>query len=177
MRFLILLALLVGGPVFAQEPFVLAAAVSSEVAVSPTVEVSPTVDVTLAAAVSPAVAASPADAITTTVPTTDAAAGVVVGQMLNAAKSGHWTVFGGLLLLLLMWGFNRMGLAAKVGSKAVPWITLGTGALLATAVGLIHGVALFDAVKLGVLEGLIAVGLWEAVFKHLKLKPPIPPAA
>ena len=122
-------------------------------------------------------AVTDATAPTSTVPTSDEAAGTVVGQMVDAAKNGHWTVFGGLLLLLIIWLFNRMGLAAKVGSKAVPWVTLGTGAVLATAVGLVHGVALFEAVKLGVLEGLVAVGLWEALFKHVSPKAPKAPAA
>lgn len=186
MRFLTLvLALLLCGTAYAQVPsapdaaapidviapvdVAEAASADAPAAEAPTAvaaAVAPTADVTLAVAV------SPADAATTTVPTTDADAGVVVGQMMDAAKNGHWTVSGGLLLLLLMWLFNRMGLAAKVGSKAVPWITLATGAVLATAVGLIHGVAVLDAVKLGVMEGLVAVGLWEAVFKHIKFKPP-----
>jgi len=172
MRFVTLvLALLLCGTAYAQEPSAPDAVASVDVAAPASVAaptaVSPTTDVTLAVAV------SPADAVTTTVPTTDAGAGVVVGQMMDAAKNGHWAVFGGLLLLLLMWAFNRMGLAAKVGSKAVPWVTLGVGAVLATAVGLIHGAAILDAIKLGVMSGLMAVGLWEAVFKHFQPKPPV----
>jgi len=101
------------------------------------------------------------------VPETDEEAGALISQLLDAANNGHWTVFGGLLILLLVFFFNRLGLAAKIGTKWVPWVTLGTGAAVGVAVGLVDGAALGDAFKLGLLEGGLAIALWELVVKHV----------
>lgn len=100
------------------------------------------------------------------IPSTDAEAGSVIGMLLNAAQNGHWTVFGGLLVLLLIWGLNKFGLKDKVGSKLVPWVTLGVSSAGAIAVGLAQGAPLVDSLKLGLLDGGIAIALWELVAKH-----------
>ena len=100
------------------------------------------------------------------VPETDEEAGAMIGQLLNAAKSGHWLMFAGLMLLILMWAFNKMGLASRIGRKYVPWVTLGVGAIGAIAVALATGGGLLDALKLGLLEGGVAIALWELVFKR-----------
>jgi hypothetical protein len=101
----------------------------------------------------------------------------MVGQLLDAAKVSQWNVVGGFLILLLIWLFNRLGLAAKIGGKYIPWVAVGTGALVAIAVGLTQGVPVGDALKLGLFDGALAVALWELIVKHfLKASPP-PPAA
>lgn len=104
--------------------------------------------------------------VDTKVPETDADAGVLIGKLLDAATNGHWTIFAGLLLLLLMWFFNRMGLASKVGRDYVPWVTVGVGAVGFVAIGLATGANVLDALKAGLLEGGVAIALWELVFKR-----------
>jgi len=100
------------------------------------------------------------------VPTTDEEAGVMVGQLLDAAQNGHWLIVAGLLLLILMWVFNKLGLASRVGRQYVPWLTLGTGVIISIAVALAGGGGVLDAVKLGLLEGGVAIALWELIFKR-----------
>jgi len=114
------------------------------------------------------------------VPETDAEAGEIIGMLLDAATNGHWTVFAGLLILLLVWVFNRFGLAAKIGRKYIPWVTLGIATLVAVAVALASGGDLLNAIKLGILEGGLAIALWELLFKRLTSKktdgtPRVPP--
>lgn len=104
------------------------------------------------------------------VPETDEAAGKLIGDLLDAAQNGHWTVFGGALMLLMVWFFNRLGLAAKIGRKYVPWVTVGISTLVAVGVGLAEGAAIIDSVKLGLLEGGIAIALWELVVKQISAK-------
>lgn len=100
------------------------------------------------------------------VPTTDKEAGALVSLLLDSAENGQWTVFAGLLLLLLMWLFNRLGLASKVGRDYVPWVTMGVSAAGFIAIALVEGSSVNDALKLGLLEGGIAIALWELVFKR-----------
>lgn len=104
------------------------------------------------------------------VPETDAEAGSLIGMLLDAAQHGHWTAFTGLLLLLLVWFFNRLGLAAKIGTKFVPWVTLGISTLVMVAVSLATETPLLDALKAGLLEGGIAIALWELIMKHITNK-------
>lgn len=104
------------------------------------------------------------------VPETPQEVGTVIGLLLDASKGGHWTIFVGLLLLLIVWGMNQFGLAERVGRKAVPWVTLGIAAVGAVGVGLAEGVAVLDALKLAAIEGGIAIMLWEALFKHFTAK-------
>ena len=100
----------------------------------------------------------------------DSEVGAIIVQMVDAAKAGHWSVFGGFLVLLLIWLFNRMGLKEKIGSKAVPWVSLGVGALLSVALGLSQGAPILDSLKLGLLEGGVAIALWELVAQHFLKK-------
>lgn len=104
------------------------------------------------------------------VPVTDAEAGSLIGMLLDAAQHGHWTVFAGLLVLLLVWFFNRLGLAAKIGTKFVPWVTLGISTLVMVGISLATETPLLDALKAGLLEGGIAIALWELIMKHVTNK-------
>lgn len=100
------------------------------------------------------------------VPESPEEVGTVISLLIDTAKAGHWQVFAGLLVLLLVYFFNRLGLATKIGKKWVPWVSLGIGTLVAVAAGLAEGTSLLNAVKLGLLEGGIAIALWELVVKH-----------
>lgn len=99
------------------------------------------------------------------VPETNADAGALVSRLLNAADNGHWTVVAGLILLLLMWAFNKFGLAKKIGRKYVPWVTVAIGVAGSVGIALAQGSPIMDAVKLGIIEGGLAIALWELMFK------------
>ncbi len=166
---LLALSLLVSAPVQADEPTPDAGAAS--VVTETPAPVAPDVVETATAPEVTKTPAEPAEPVTpavadTKVPETDAEAGTMFGMLLDAATHGHWTVFGGLLLLLLMWFFNRMGLASKVGRQYVPWMTVGVGAVGFAAIGLATGANVFDALRAGLLEGGVAIALWELIFKR-----------
>lgn len=141
---------------------------TSTVAPVPSVPTSTAAPAPVTDTVAPAAPATPSAPVA--VPTTDQEAGGILGQMIDASKNGHWNVAAGLLVLLLVWLFNRLGLAAKVGSKFVPWVALVLGAITAVAVGLAQGVPLAGAVQAGLLNGALAVALWELVAKHFLKK-------
>ncbi len=119
-----------------------------------------------AAAAAPA-AAVPADL---DVPVTNEEAGEILALLLDAGQNGHWTALAGLLILLLVWVFNKLGLQDKIGPKATPWVALGTGVVVAIAISLAQGGELTDALKVGLLDGAVAVALWELIAKHLLTK-------
>jgi hypothetical protein len=185
MRYLsmVLLALYLSasGPAFAESPDAGATPAADTVsAPAPDVVAGPVVVETApeatAPAATPAPAAEPSKDVTPPgvedpkVPETNEEVGSLISDLLNAAQNGHWTVFAGLLILLLVWFFNKLGLAAKIGRTYVPWVTLGISTLVAVAIGLSSGAAILDAIKLGVLEGGVAIALWELLFKHLTSK-------
>jgi len=140
--------------------------------VAPGATVMPPAPLAPAVSAAPAVVAPVAPAVEepvaegVKVPETDAEAGEMIGLLLDAAQNGHWTIFGGLMLLLIIWQFNRMGLAARIGRDYVPWATVVVGAAAGIGVGLATGSPVGEAFKLGVLEGGIAISLWELIFKR-----------
>lgn len=179
MRYLIYLMLalfLMGSPAFAQDTAPDAGAKAADVTVTSDTKAKPEVEPDGKAGVVPpaeVTAGSPASEDPTPtvtgvdkVPETPEEVGTVINMLLDAAQNGHWTVFVGLLLLLLVWGFNKLGLAAKIGSKWVPWVTVGIGAVVSVSVGLATGAGVLDSLKLGLLEGGIAIALWELLVKH-----------
>ncbi len=103
-------------------------------------------------------------------PESNEEAGELLGMLLDAGTNGHWTALAGLAILMLVWVFNRFGLQNKWGKKATPWIALGTGVLVAVAISLAQGGEIMDALKVGLLDGAVAVALWELVAKHLLKK-------
>ena len=102
-----------------------------------------------------------------TVPLTDEEAGVLLGQIFEAAQQGHWMIFSGGLFLLLVWVFNKLGLAAKIGRNAVPYVTVAISTLTMVAIGLATGDNLVDALMTGLVDGGIAIALWELIAKKL----------
>jgi hypothetical protein len=181
MMVLLVLSFAVATPAFADDPAAPDAVVTTDTTLAPEAVAGPAIvepDVAPAADVVAPVADPAAAPVTRAVvapPVTDEEVGATLSAMLDAAKEGHWNMFGGLLILLLVWGFNKLGLRGKFGPKVVPWVALGTGALVAIAVGLAAGASFLDALKLGLLDGALAVALWELIAKHF-MKPADPAA-
>lgn len=98
--------------------------------------------------------------------------------LVEAAKGGHWGLFFGVLLTLLVWLLDKLvNLKAKVGKKAMPWVAAGMGIMGTVGIALSSGLPVADALVQGLVTGASAVGLWELVFQHLlKKKEPEPSA-
>jgi len=172
MRYLILSSFLLSlslGPAFAQdasEPPVVASSVSPDESPLLDASVASEAPVLPVEAPSSLVSAAPLqDPLVA--PETDSEASALFIKLLDAAQNGHWTVFGGILILLLVFIFNRMGLASLVGTRFVPWVSLGVGALAGVALSLAGGVAIWDSILAGLLNGGMAITLWELIFKNI----------
>lgn len=90
-----------------------------------------------------------------------------VSLVVKAVQDKNWSLALGLILTLLVFLANKMGLKDKVGSKAVPWVATGLAMAATSGVGLASGVALSEALVQGFLAGVVAIGGWEMLFKHL----------
>lgn len=198
MRYFVLaLALLCSGTAFAQEvsdakggdiPAAVVADVGPAVVAEPVADAAPAVVVPdagvseVSADAGKVATADPAPPVVVVtppkpaLPVTDAEAGSMLGAMIDAAQGSHWNVFGGLLVLLLVWLFNRLGLKAKFGSKVVPWVSLITGAVAGVAIGMASGAPFVDALKFGLMDGAMAVSFWELAKGLFQPKPTPPPA-
>lgn len=105
--------------------------------------------------------------VTETIPANDVEAiqdAVAIWQALN---SQDWPLAAGLLVMLLIYVFNRFGLSNKIGKKAIPYVSLAIGILSAVGIALASGSSLAVALEAGVLAGLAAVGSWEVLFKKI----------
>lgn len=95
-------------------------------------------------------------------------------QLMVAAKGGHWTLAVAAAVMLLVYVANKFGLAAKLGTKAVPWVCAGmaVGGYVAASL-MVEGATVTSGVTNGIMAGATAVGLWEMLFKHFlgKKKP------
>lgn len=96
---------------------------------------------------------------------------LLVKEIIEAAKSGHWSVLVGLVLTLLVWILRKFNVISFVPKKAIPWITAALGIVGYIGVSLSTGMAVEDAIMHGFLTGVSAVGLWELIGKHLLKKP------
>ncbi len=105
------------------------------------------------------------------VPETAEEAGQALEAFLLAAQEGHWAIFAGLALMLVIWILRRFHILAKMPAKVVPWLAAVLGIAGYIAVGLSQGMIWYTAVGQGFLTGASAVGLWELIFKHLLKKP------
>lgn len=87
--------------------------------------------------------------------------------LIEAAKGGHWSLFVGILLTLLVWLLDKfIGIRNRVGSKAMPWVAVGLGIMGTVGVGLTSGLGIAEVLVQGFITGSSAVGLWELVFQH-----------
>jgi hypothetical protein len=117
------------------------------------------------------------DATTTAAPTPPAPpeniedAAESLDFLVAAAKGGHWSLFFGVLLTLLVWLLDKfVKIKDKVGKAAMPWVATGLGVLGTLGIALSSGLPVGEALLQGFLTGASAVGLWELLFKHLMKK-------
>jgi len=93
-----------------------------------------------------------------------------VSLLVKAVKDKNWALALGFLLMLLVFVANKFGLKDRVGSTAVPWVATGVAVAATVGAALATGVALADAAVQGLLAGVVAIGGWEMLFKHLLQK-------
>lgn len=93
-----------------------------------------------------------------------------VSMLVKAVKDKDWALALGFLLMLFVFVANKFGLKDRVGSSAVPWVATGVAVTAAVGVALATGVALAEAAVQGLLAGVVAIGGWEMLFKHLLQK-------
>jgi hypothetical protein len=122
-----------------------------------------------AEAEAPAEEEAPADAeeAESEVPETLDEAAEDVSLLVKAVQEKHWGLVIGLLLSLLVFVANKLGLKNKVGSKAVPWVTAGLAVSATVGAGLVGGISVAECLSQGLIVGVAAIGGWEMIFKHV----------
>ena len=105
--------------------------------------------------------------VTEAIPESDVEAIQDAVAIWKALNSQDWPLAAGLIVMLLVYVFNRFGLKEKVGKKAIPYVSLAIGILSAVGIALASGSSLAVALEAGVLAGLAAVGSWEVLFKKI----------
>jgi len=89
-----------------------------------------------------------------------------VSMLIDAVQNKNWALVFGLLLALMVSVANKFGLKAKVGSKALPWVTSGLAVAGAVGAALLAGIPVMEALPQGLLAGVAAIGGWEMILKH-----------
>ena len=90
--------------------------------------------------------------------------------LIDAYKNGQWPVVSGLIIMLIIFISNKVGLKNRVDKKFIPWISVIIGILVSIGASLIAGIPVSIAIIQGLTAGTAAIGFWELIFKHL-LKP------
>ena len=121
-----------------------------------------TVTVAIPASVSVADAATLATAVSPVSPEDPAA---LVSAAAGAAAGGHWAIFAGFALMLLVWGVKKA--VPSLPSLSVPWIATVLGLAGYLGHSLVAGGDWKTALTNGFLAGASAVGLWELIFQHV----------
>ena len=89
----------------------------------------------------------------------------IVENLIAAAKGGHWGVFAGFIIALLVWLFRKLNISAFIPPKADKWVAAGVGILAYIGISLTTGMVWYNALWQGFLVGAAAVGLWELLLK------------
>ena len=87
-------------------------------------------------------------------------------MLIDAVQNKNWALVFGLLLALMVSVANKFGLTAKVGSKALHWVTSGLAVAGAVGAALLAGIPVMEALPQGLLAGVAAIGGWEMILKH-----------
>ena len=88
----------------------------------------------------------------------------------TAARAGQWNILVGVALMILISLFNRLGMAAKIGRKYVPWVTVILGVVGSVGYGLAAGELWYTALMNGLFAGTGAIALWEMIVKPFTTK-------
>ncbi len=98
------------------------------------------------------------------VPNPDQNLGGVLKMVIEAFQGGQWFVFGGLILMLIVWTIGKF---LKVDSTWLPIVTAGSGMLLAVVSSLIGGKIWYEALYFGLLTSGQATLFWSVFGKKI----------
>ena len=87
--------------------------------------------------------------------------------LVDAIQSKNWPLAVGLFLMLLVFAANKLGLKKLVPPKALPWVAMTIAVCGTVGTGLVVGLGWAEALVQGVLTGVVAIGGWEMLFKHV----------
>jgi len=90
-----------------------------------------------------------------------------VFALIDAIKSKNWPLAVGLILMLLVFAANKLGLKKLVGPKALPWVAMAIAVCGSVGTGLMAGLGWAESIMQGILTGVAAIGGWELVLKHI----------
>lgn len=97
--------------------------------------------------------------------------GTYLTWVVKAVKSKNWPLLAGVILMLLLFLANKLGLKEKVNKKYIPWIGVIVSVLGSVGTMLITGILWYEAVIQGFLVGAAASGLWELLKDKLSKVP------
>lgn len=98
------------------------------------------------------------------VPSPDQDLGAVLKMVIEAFQGGQWFIFGGLILMLIVWTIGKF---LKVDSTWLPIVTAGSGMLLAVVSSLIGGKIWYEALYFGLLTSGQATLFWSIFGKKI----------
>ena len=101
------------------------------------------------------------------VPETPTEAQEMFKLLIEAYKAGQWPVLSGLVIMLLIFAFNKLGLEKKIDKKYIPWVSVTLGVIATVGTALIAGIPVETAILQGFTTGTAAIGFWELIFKHV----------
>jgi hypothetical protein len=82
--------------------------------------------------------------------------------LLATGKAGKWSIFGGLVIMLLVFGLRKWVFKALSG-QALAWTSALVGMAAYIALALVTGTSPVTAIFTGLTTGAMASGLWELV--------------
>lgn len=135
----------------------------------------PAVEVTVG---TPAIAIVPAEAVAPVAPVEETPAdaaviadvekdpGAYVEKLVQAFNAKDWGIFAGLAIMLSLWILKKF-IWKSLPVGALPWVSSGTGVVVAVASGLFVGLIWWKAILNGLTVGAAASGLWSMVGKRV----------
>lgn len=92
-----------------------------------------------------------------------------IAFLVKAAQGGHWSLFLGVLVTLLIFLYRK--LTRSVLDASLPWVAVVLGIAGTVGISLSSGLPLVQGVVQGFITGATSVGLWELIFKHVLPRP------
>jgi len=92
-------------------------------------------------------------------------------SLIEAIQDQKWSMAVGLLLSLLVYGFNRFAMKEKIGPKLISVASLLVAVAGSIGTGLIAGTPVLEAITAGVIAGFVAMGGWESIMNQKKSAP------
>lgn len=99
---------------------------------------------------------------------TDEEAAKAPGLIVEAIKTGQWTLLSGLVICFLLWVVRKFGMLDWVKTKeTIPSLAIIVASLGYVGAALSANLPVTEALLQGGTAGLAAIGGWEIVFKRL----------